>query len=686
MKKFYVVTCTLIAAVMALFSCKKSDNINDPNSDNTVTELTSMNVPPSFNYNTSADVQLDITMLAPDNTPVKSIPVNILDKPEEEGGKILFTSLTNSQGKISGSFKLPAYYSEVIVDPAYIGLMRNAVVKIVSNKILCTIGGADGYSGNVVPAGRVAGKYAYNAHINDNAALPKYKYLGSYTNQGKPNYLEPVNDIVSGELLSFINASLPERRPVMTYHPDYLLNNVETNINIIEQSDVWLTFISEGAGWTNSIAFFTYPTGNPPQSESDIDTLRIVLPNASLRGSGGELVSGNRVKLGRFDAGTSIGFVLIANGWNGSSVASGSHRAYSIDKLNPESLASLKRHSVLLYDNTNGLFLVGMEDMRRDDAGCDHDFNDCIFSIKSNPVEAISITNVNPIDKPIDKDGDGVTDIYDKFPEDPTRAYINYYPSEDGYGTLAFEDNWPYMGDFDVNDLVVDYRYKLINNGLNRTVEMDADYVIKAVGATFTNGFGVEFPFPANYVHSVEGSLAVNGGIVNFAANGCEAGQTKAVIIPFDDAFAVMGSDKFINTYPANPYITPKQINMALQFNTPIQSSEMGSAPFNPFIFINKTRSREAHLAGYTPTQLADSKYFKTGQDNTSPSQNRYYKTTNNLPYGLAFTETFEYPIEGKAINSAYTKFISWAQSGGSSYTNWYSNDAYKQAGLLYKK
>ena len=133
-------------------------------------------------------------------------------------------------------------------------------------------------------------------------------------------------------------------------------------------------------------------------------------------------------------------------------------KAYGAVQIHVQAqLQTLQQHNVLLYDEQNSLFLVGFEDIRRDDIPfqCDQDFNDAILYFSSNPITAISTENVNPIDQPIDQDGDGVSDVYDEYPSDPLLAYNNYYPSENAYGTFSFEDNWPDLGDYDFNDLVL---------------------------------------------------------------------------------------------------------------------------------------------------------------------------------------------------------------------------------------
>ena len=675
-------------SLITLSACNKKDSNITPTNPTTgnaaVDALVAMNVSSSFNYEMQKDVALNITILAPDNTPIKNIPISILTKAEELGGVVLFKSLTDDNGKIAGTVKLSSALSQVVVDPKYIGVIRNATVNIVGSSLTCTLGGTNGYSGNVVLNSPLSGRVA-NAPSNQKP-LSAYSYLGTYDAQGKPNYLEPTNEVISASFLANINASLPEGRPVMTYHPDYLASSVETNANVTALADIWFTFVSEGAGYKNSIAYFTYPTNHPPATPADIDSLHIILPNASLSGSGGSLLTGNTVKIGRFNAGTTVGFALIANGWNGTSVGAGNWIVYSLDNLNPQATASIKRQSVFLYDNAQKLFLVGMEDIRRDNGGCDNDFNDCLFYIKSNPVTAISLENVNPIDIPVDTDNDGVNDVYDDFPNDPAKAYINYYPGQNTTGTLAFEDNWPFLGDYDMNDVVVDYRYTVISNAVNKPVEMNAKYILKASGADLKNGFGVEFPFLSSLVSSATGSLVNNTQVVTLGANGCETGQSKAVIIPFDNAYNAMNASAPFNTVIGGQYLSRDTISMNITFTRPLTLTEFGTAPFNPFIIINKTRGREAHLPGYTPTQKVDTKYFMTGVDNSNPAQGRYYKTSSNLPWALNFNETFTYPAELNAINNVFTNFIPWAQSAGGSNTNWYKDSAATVKSLVYKR
>ncbi|PIQ33724.1 MAG: hypothetical protein COW63_04890, partial [Bacteroidetes bacterium CG18_big_fil_WC_8_21_14_2_50_41_14] len=221
-----------------------------------------------------------------------------------------------------------------------------------------------------------------------------------------------------------------------------------------------------------------------------------------------------------------------------------------------------------------------------------------------------------------DSDGDGVDDELDDYPNDATRAFNIFYPNETDWGTLAFEDLWPGKGDYDFNDLILDYHYQSVINSNNGLVELFADYSVRAVGASLVNGFGImlEDSDPAN-VQSVSGQHFTEN-YLNIAANGTEENQTNTVIVFFDNAFKMIGSSGsgFINTVPANSYVDPDTNQIHVVFNG-LKSRTIGShiVPYNPFIIVNKDRGTEVHLAGNQPTDLANTSLFGTWGDDSNP-------------------------------------------------------------------
>ncbi|HWB26871.1 MAG TPA: LruC domain-containing protein [Chitinophagaceae bacterium] len=681
-----------LALLVIAFSCKKnSDQPGNGGSGGTTVEKIA---PDGFTFATTKAVSVNIQLLAPDNKPISGAPVNLYSgdvQLQENGnapaGSALFTGFSDKSGFVKATVNLPATMDTLVLDAKYTGLPHNIKAYVSGGSVSAVIGGADGLSGDVVADLGVPNRYTPPV---SNSFLPTTTYvsMGKTDSYGRPKYLE-TSDVISSTLLSYINASLPEGVPLPTTHPQYLTSAATGTVNVTDKSDVWITFVSEGAGYYNSVGYYTYPTGNPPAKVSDISTVYIAFPNASLYGSGGTMRSGDKVKLGTFEAGTSIGFVLFANGWAGSNqVNTDVQKYYSDPQYNPETSDTYKKHSVLLYDAADSLYLVGFEDLPRPSG--DQDFNDVVFYATSNPVTGISNTGVAPIDKPIDTDGDGVSDVFDQYPNDATRAYDNYYPSQNTYATLAFEDLWPATGDYDMNDLVVNYRYKFVSNAANNVVEVYGDFAVQAAGASFQNGFGVQFPFAASAVKSVTGQK-LKSGYISTASNGVEAGQSKAVIIPFDnhqDLINNYAGAYFINTKNELPKVTGDTAHVYLQFTSPISNSTLGAAPFNPFLISNMRRGYEIHLPGNAPTDKADTKLLGTGDDASVPASGIYYVSKNNWPWAISFSGAFTYPLEGVNISNAYLHFLDWAKSGGVSYTDWLTNTAadYRNNSNLYTK
>lgn len=214
--------------------------------------------------------------------------------------------------------------------------------------------------------------------------------IGTYDYLGVPDYLETNNDVITELFLDDVNKSLPERKPVPTYNPNYLATGHETGVIMAQTGDVFVTFVHEGAGWKNTLGYYTYDTASPPVSASNIDTLHIIYPNSSYLYGGGGLKSGNKVNIGSFPAGTGIGWVLIARGWN-RAVTNGIYKVYSEPDFNPETDPNLRQHNVMLKDPNRNLILMGFEDINREWSGCDNDFNDAIFYITSTPSSAIEL-------------------------------------------------------------------------------------------------------------------------------------------------------------------------------------------------------------------------------------------------------------------------------------------------------
>jgi LruC domain-containing protein len=657
-------------------SCSKKDDPIDPDPITSIDELI---VSDNFNYSMTQSFNMTVVTKDIYNNPISNAVIYVYRSFDEETfeGELMVSGRTNEQGVWESSYPLDYVTSKLYVVTRYIGLPTVTEVNVLNNSFSLTIGGSAGLN---VP-------YKGTYSLGNIAA--GYRFLCSHNSNGVPSCLVTPRDVIDAAMLEDINAALPERAPVPQFNPHYLAESNETDTRVIEDADVWVTFVHEGAGFKNTIAFYTYDLSNPPQTRNDIDTIKIIFPNLSYYNSGGGLYSGDKVKIGTFPAGTGIGWVLIANGYNGSTVNTNATHFYSNPDFNPETDPAKRQHNVLLYDAVRKIHLIGFEDINRQSSGCDNDFNDAIFYVSSNPIEAISNSNVPLVDPNlIDNDGDDVPDVMDEYPNDPLRAFNNYFPGRNRTGGLAFEDLWPKKGDYDFNDLVLSYNIIHVTDANSRIKDIVSTFTIEAIGAGYKNGFGFQLNIPPSAVQNVTG-YNHKESIITLNPNKTEAGHNKATIIPFDNTynlFATIGSG-FVNTRPEMPYVQPESITVTTTLVESQTIAAVGLPPYNPFIFINKERGKEVHLPGYAPTQLANPAYFGTEDDDTRIDIGKYYKSKTNLPWGMHLPERFAYPQERVVILDAHLVFGQWVQSSGFSYMDWYQDKTgYRNNEFLYER
>ena len=174
-----------------------------------------------------------------------------------------------------------------------------------------------------------------------------------------------------------------------------------------------------------------------------------------------------------------------------------------------------------------------------------------------------------------DTDGDGIMDNDDAYPEDPEVAFELFTPSKYGKGTIAFEDLWPSTGDYDFNDAALSYQATAFLNADNLAVRLEFVCNIKANGAGFTNGIGFEIEgLVPSQIKGVTGPILTQN-FINVNANGTEANQDNAVIILADVVDNILA-----------------ETTIVIRFTTPISVANLGVAPFNPFLIVNKVREK----------------------------------------------------------------------------------------------
>lgn len=655
MKNPCKILCTLLAVM--IIACVSEKDLDPPAVDDEIVitdddggvddPLSALNVSASFDYPTSKNVNLELD--APDF--LNGATFSIYGKIGQQDSLSIAKGTFDNTGHFEKELTVAARMDSILIYTNYIGLIDNVRLPVLGETVTFDYSQfyeRDGSTGK----GTATPKRQSFLQQNGQA---EYTFIDTFNFLGVPDNLA-FADVIQQNLLDDINASLPENVPggIPASNPGFLAGK-ETSLIITEEADVWVTFVSEGAGYRNVLGYYSYTLGDEPQTVDDIVEHRVIFPNVSFLGSGGGLIPGDRVYLGRFPENTVISWFLAANGWFGSGVSDGNGVYYSNPDFNPESTEATRNHMVLLYDEARELTLLGFEDLRRDVA-TDDDFNDAVFYARANPPDAIQIGDFAEIEVANDADGDGINDELDDFPFDPDKAFNNFLPSVNSTGKLVYEDLWPSQGDYDFNDLALDYSFNLIANGNNLVTSIDASFTIENIGGSLHNGFAFVLPIDPNLVDGIEGQM-VNGTYEDLAANGTENGTAanETVVIVAGDCFDLEG----------------QTITLTIDFSTPLEASSLGDVPFNAFLIANQDRAKEIHLPDLPPTSKAD--YLGTQDDFSDATIGRYYKTETNLPWALNIYEGFQTPPENIPITLQYPRFVNWANSGGTEDLDWYA-------------
>ncbi|MBI0399058.1 LruC domain-containing protein [Cyclobacterium marinum] len=662
----------------SLFAC---DPINEISETVTQNDQLGLNTPSGFDFSTTTSVNVDLSATGSDNSPLSNVVYKIYKGNPHKEGTLLQTVQLDELGNASITIDLPSYLKEVFIASDYIGVEPMAIVPV--------SGGRISYSFDATNPSVLADEYfetnAINANERISASSEEFMTLGSWSSEGKPKYLVE-SDRISDQLLKNINSSLPENEDLRKSNPEAISDKYKRELFVSEDAEVWVTYVHTGGSYRNAIGYYWYKEGEAPKTADEIKNKTIIFPNAQ----SGVLRSGNKVKLvgpkdGAFEKDTYIGWFLISNGWQGGKLTYGNGVFYADKNLNTfNEKEELRDQMVFLYDATEQILLMGWEDIRRDYSSCDHDFNDVMFYASWNPITSVDLTDYVPIDTDVkDKDEDGVADSEDEYPEDPERAFNNYSPGENTFGTLLFEDLWPSFGDYDMNDLVIDYNVNEISNGNNRIKEIKLTTVVRATGAGYRNGFGIQLPVSSDQVLSVEGTRLSTGSIKTLSS-GVEQGQKLATIIVMDDV-----NDKLpvmANVFTGNTQHGTDTVTVKIVFKESVRKADLGAAPYNPFMIINQDRGREVHLMNMEPTDLMDTEWFSTADDISSIGEGTYFTSNKGFNWALHIPQSISYAQEKVDFTKAYTKFSEWAKSGGLSYEDWYLNiDGQVNSDAIYK-
>nr|WP_321521490.1 LruC domain-containing protein [uncultured Macellibacteroides sp.] len=237
-----------------------------------------------------------------------------------------------------------------------------------------------------------------------------------------------------------------------------------------------------------------------------------------------------------------------------------------------------------------------------------------------------------------------------------------------GY-TFAMEDNWPALGDYDMNDFVFTIEKISYSKGnKNKLATFSFEITPIAAGASNRLALGVQFDkIPAGGLSLVSSTNSIGTK---------ENGQDKANLILFPDVYSTFGlsSPGITNTNPSLPKYKTDTYKFEVAFSNSVSESDINISNLNFYLIIgqnNDVNRKEIHLAGFKATSKVKSDPLD-------------YTDYNNMVWGLLIpTANFKYPAESVTIQEAYPNFLNWAKSGGANNSNWYLSP---QSGKVYNK
>lgn len=422
-----------------------------------------------------------------------------------------------------------------------------------------------------------------------------YHVLGTWSSKGYPHYLDTDNKItIPGDVLTIINTTLKEGGTC----PKQYRQAIDFEINDPEgrNAEVSIRIIGGTSGAASAFGYYCY-RADASLSEIKKAPKCIVFPNTLMdnyynkKASG--LQGGESVKLHYIDPdGVDQGTVFpngVKIGWfllNDSFYGGNNKPFYSTTKLNGDG----RTHTAAF--RIDDFVVLSFEDWT------DQDYNDIQFNVWSNPIEAI----INPDIPDIKPDGGN---------ED--KKYSLEYK-----GIIAFEDNWPRKGDYDLNDVIVKYQSVLNFNDANQVLSTEDTYELLWSGATFKNGFAYQLNTERSNM-----STEILEAPTTFNGQGLDTDLSKATVNVFLSALDVTERNTKTATY-----------KIKNTFKTPLSHETLGIPPYNPFIMVHdelKESRIEVHLVNYPPTEKADMALFHTEEDLSSVPTS-YYVANGNYP------------------------------------------------------
>ncbi|MDZ4726114.1 MAG: LruC domain-containing protein [Leptospira sp.] len=281
----------------------------------------------------------------------------------------------------------------------------------------------------------------------------------------------------------------------------------------------------------------------------------------------------------------------------------------------------------------------------------------------------------------VDTDCDGVANLYDEFPSDPTLSST----ARSGRYTIAFEDLFPNAGDADLNDHTTVFSTEMDKSPANKVKVIRGIFTHVGKGAGYNHELRLKLDVPVGAtveISYVDGSgnpwtgCASATKYVAGATGDCTGGtftsaalKTGVLILPSSDKtlFGKQNSPAPGAAFTAANFVRGVTANLTITFDEAVNlntSSNTVGGHLNWFLAFNQ-KTNNVYRQIYRPGYVFDG----TGKD--------VYIDSKGFPWAIIVPGVFNHPTAGsdirKASSTGYAYFNTWAESNGVEHRDWYT-------------
>jgi LruC domain-containing protein len=244
-----------------------------------------------------------------------------------------------------------------------------------------------------------------------------------------------------------------------------------------------------------------------------------------------------------------------------------------------------------------------------------------------------------------------------------------WHPGASSASVLAFEDQWPYLTDYDYNDVVVEVRWVFHWSGgrIHRAL-LTVDPI--ALGGAETNGLGVQLPPGTSKAGLVvrrrvggDGATAPGSGWQEIAL----AADAAPTVVVASDLRALFDGEAGQLNVGVDGKDERTGSRVEVEFRWPIGVDlDTGAAPFDLYIFRRDLPSHEIHFPQYQGTLAMDPALFDAALNTRPPGGTKWYVNDRGIPAALDLKTTAVYPREAVRIETVFPDIVQFAAHGAS--------------------